>query len=85
MRADRARGSAEGREAALKEMKKLFAEADADKDGRLNLAEWLSFVQSNEAAKAANGEPSTPKTKEHSTAIYNVMNKLIPDLEGISL
>ena len=81
---DGQRSSPAGREAATEEFKKLFTEADADGDGRLNLEEWLSYVQKHEAVKAARGEPSTPKTKEKSTATYNVLNKVSPDADGVS-
>ena len=84
-RVERERTTPAGREAAVEEFKKLFAEADADKDARLNLEEWLSFVEKSEAAKATRGEPSTPKTKEYHTATFNVLNKMTPASEGVSM
>ena len=74
-----------GREAAGEEFRKLFTEADTDGDARLNLEEWLSFVEKSEAAKATRGEPSTLKTKEQHTATYNVLNQVTPSFEGLSM
>lgn len=53
-----------GRNAANEEFKKLFTEADEDKDDHLNLDEYLSFVDKCEDAKDARDEPSVLKTRE---------------------
>ena len=74
-----------GRKEAAEEFKKCFTEADADKDGRLILAEYLSFVEKSEAAKTAKGEPSTPKSEEYITATFNALNKISPKAEGVSM
>ena len=74
-----------GRKAAGEEFRRLFAEADADKDRRLNLAEWLSFVEKSEAAKGARGEPSGANSQEYATATFNVLNKVTPGTAGVSM
>ena len=74
----------DGKEASAAEFKRLFKEADVDEDDRLNLAEWMSFVQKSEAAKGARGEPSTPKTEEYNTSLFNTLNKITESEDGIS-
>ena len=61
------RNTMKGRKEAADEFKKIFAEADADKDGRLSLEEWISFVDKTEAVRKARKEPSTPKSEEYKT------------------
>ena len=79
------RSQPSGRRAAGEEFRKLFAESAADKDGRLNLAGWLNFVEKSEEAKEARGEPSTYQGKEHDTALFNMLNKVTEKEEGISM
>ena len=61
------RNTMKGRKEAADEFKKIFAEADSDKDGRLSLEDWISFVDKTEAARKARNEPSTPKSEEYKT------------------
>lgn len=81
---ERERQTPAGREAASEEFKKLFAEADEDNDELLNLAEYLSFVEKSEAAKAARGEPSVAKTEESNTTFFNILNQITESTDGIS-
>ena len=84
-RANLERRQPSGRKAAGEEFRRLFAEADADEDRRLNLAEWLSFVEKSEAAKATRGEPSAMNSKEYATATFHALDKVTPGSKGVSM
>ena len=81
---EREHKSRAGKEARSEEFRKLFAEADEDNNDRLNLAEWLSFVEKSEAVKAARKEPSTPKSEEYNTDVFNILNKISESTDGVS-
>lgn len=62
-----------------------FNGADADKDGKLNMAEFKGFtIRYLEASRARYGEAGSPPIKEQEDW-YNCYNSITPDAEGISL
>lgn len=71
--------------AKFMQMKGSFDAADADSDGRLNLAELGDFLQRMRETNVAQGVPARdPPSPEHLAGFYSCLNSL-SDAEGVSL
>ena len=82
---DRARRKSPGKERARSEFQGIFSAADADGDSLLNLAEFLDAAERFKKAKEERQEPDTERTEAQSVAYYTAINKINPEVDGISL
>ena len=51
----------------------------------LNLAEFMDAAEKFRLAKLEREEPDTIRTPDQSVAYYNAVNKISPDVDGVSL
>ena len=63
----------------------FFAQCDANRDGLLQLEEYLAYAELYRAAREKRGEPDVPKTEAEHVEIHAAINLLNPDVEGISM
>ena len=64
-----------------------FKAADADKDGVLNLAEFMTYCQKEKEASEAKGFPLAHAllTEEQRVQEYNAYNGMMPGKDGVTL
>ena len=73
---DSVRQKGQGRERARQEFKRIFEDADADKNGLLNLGEFMDAHERFKAAKVERGEPDTDRSEAQTQTYYNAINKI---------
>lgn len=61
-----------------------FHGADANKDKLLNFEEYLVFVEKENASKKIRREPIIEKTNEDHQAMFDALNKITADVDGVS-
>ena len=59
---------------AAEEFVKVFEEADADKDGLLDIEEWKAFTRKYSELKASRNEPETTQSDDIRSKWWYVMN-----------
>ena len=62
----------------------IFDEADKRKKGLLNRNEYTAFCDSYAKKFEETGELCYKRTVEENTAMFNALNKIHPDVSGIS-
>ena len=82
---DATRQRGKGREQARQEFRRIFDEADVDKDELLNLGEFMDAHERFKAAKVARGEPDTDRSDAQTQTYYNAINKISPENDGVNL
>ena len=71
--------------AGQEERKAAFKTADTNDDGILDAAEWRNFHKMNvQSGNAKNGMEVCAYSDEFAGKIYAFLNKVTPDVEGIS-
>ena len=69
-----------------KERKAMFDTADANKDGLLDKAEFFTFSTAlSDQAKGRYGPEAPSYTEEESEIVFNAVNSLNPDNDGIAM
>ena len=70
---------------AEEEFAQFFTRCDANKDGLLQLDEYLVYVELYRSTKTERGEPLTPMTEEEHVAVHSAINLITPGTDGISM
>ena len=81
---DRLRMKSPGKERARDEFKDIFFASDQNADQLLNLAEFLDAGEKLRRAKEERNEPDPQRTEDQSVAYYAAINKITPEVDGVS-
>ena len=73
-----------GRSTVESQFEANFFAADEDKDKLLNFDEYLVFIEKEKEAMKLRKEPEIERTEEQHRAMYNAINKMTPDVDGVS-
>lgn len=72
------------KEKADAEFKDFFTKCDTNNDKLLQQDEYHEYAELYRTTKEARGEPDTPKTKEDIVKFYEAVNKIQPEVDGLS-